>query len=311
MSLFWKRVLMSVFFGLVVPGVMFSTSKKVPEPSVSPPAVERQLWIPVIGEDGRVRAMELEDYVCRVVLGEMPASFDAEALKAQSVAVRTYTLRTVMEGDRHAGAVCTDYACCQEYQDPEAYLEAGGTQENVDKVFMAAEQTRGQVLYHGDEVILATYFACAGGRTEDAEAVWGASYPYLQSVDSPEITKYDDDVVELSGDAFCETIGRCLEGTPDGWIGNVTYTKGGGVASVWIGGQRYSGVEVRSLFGLRSTVFEVEAQADTILFRTKGYGHRVGLSQYGADALAREGLRYEQILAHYYPGTELHQFRND
>ena len=307
MSLFWKQVLQSLVFGLVLPGILFSTVRKVPEAPVDPPTAQTQIWIPVIGEDGRLRAMELEDYVFRVVLGEMPAGFHMEALKAQAVAARTYTLWMVRTGDRHGGAVCTDFSCCQEYREPEAYLEAGGSGESVEKVLSAVEQTRGQVLYYGEELIMATYFACAGGRTEDAAVVWGMNYPYLQSVSSPETTGYDDDVVEVPVEDFWGALG-CA---PEDHLGSVIYTEGGGVASVSIGQQKYTGVELRSLFGLRSTVFQLDVTDDKVLFRTKGFGHRVGLSQYGSDALAQQGQRYDQILAHYYQGTTLGEVRND
>lgn len=310
MVLFWKQLFQSITMGLILPGILFSTAEVVPEKPLSqdPPVVQSQVWIPVVKEGGRVEAMELEAYVSRVVLGEMPASFDEEALKAQAVAARTYTLRTVERGDRHAGAVCTDYACCQEYRDPESYLENGGSQESIDRVFSAVAQTAGQVLYHEGELICATYFASAGGQTEDAQAVWGESYPYLKSVPSPEKSKYDDDYVFFSIEEFCELLEDEPEGAPEDWFGTVTYTVGGGVASMDIGGVQYPGVEIRRRFGLRSTIFTVEAGEDGVVFRTQGFGHRVGLSQYGADALAKEGLSYQQILSHYYTDTTLSSY---
>lgn len=313
MVLFWKQVLQSIAMGLIIPGILFSTAEELPQDDrpQETPEVQSQVWIPVVKEDGRVEAMELEAYVSRVVLGEMPASFDQEALKAQAVAARTYTLRTVELGDRHAGAVCTDHTCCQEFMDPEHYLSNGGSQESIDKVFKAVAQTSGQVLYHGQELICATYFASAGGQTEDAQAVWGEAYPYLKSVPSPEKSKYDDDYVFFSFEEFLELLEDTPEGEPEDWFGTVTYTVGGGVGSMDIGGVQYPGVEIRSRFGLRSTIFTVEVEEDGIGFRTQGFGHRVGLSQYGSDALAREGLDYRQILSHYYTDTTLSAYCSD
>lgn len=313
MVLFWKQLLQSITMGLILPGILFSTAEQMPQdtPLQEPPSVQPQVWIPVVKEDGRVEAMELEAYVSRVVLGEMPASFDEEALKAQAVAARTYTLRTVELGDRHAGAVCTDYACCQEYRDPESYLENGGSQESIDKVFSAVAQTAGEVLCYDGELICATYFASAGGQTEDAQEVWGEPYPYLLSVPSPEKSKYDGDCAFFSFEEFCQLLEDEPEGDPESWFGTVTYTVGGGVGTMRIGDTRYSGVELRQILGLRSTIFTVEVEEEGIGFRTQGFGHRVGLSQYGADALAAEGLSYQQILSHYYTDTTLSAYGGD
>ena len=255
--------------------------------------------------------MELEEYICRVVLGEMPASFDEEALKAQAVAARTYTLRCVEDGDKHRGAVCTDYTCCQEDIEPERYLSERGTQEDVDKVFSAVRETAGQVVCYDDELIYATYFASAGGTTEDAREVWGNEIPYLTVVSSPEKSVYDGETVSFSPDELMERLDQPMKGSPEGWFGTVTYTVGGGIDTMRIGQRRYSGVELRRLLGLRSTVFTVSVSEDAITFETVGYGHRVGLSQYGADAMADSGSDYQEILAHYYRGTTLGYYQQD
>ena len=307
-----KRFVQSMVMTVFLPGIALSVPETVTQ---GPPVVEQQacqhIWIPVIKEDGRVVAMELEAYISRVVLGEMPASFDEEALKAQAVAARTYTLRMVEEGWRHDGAVCTDHTCCQEYLEPEEYLGSRGSQEHVDKVFAAVAQTAGEVVCYDGELICATYFASAGGSTEDAKAVWGQAYPYLVSVSSPESSSYDGTQVEFSYEEFQKRLGVELRGDPQSWIGAATYTVGGGVDSMRIGQKRYSGVEIRSLFGLRSTVFQVEVTPSGIVFVSDGYGHRVGMSQFGADAMAVDGHTYDEILAHYYQGTTLETYGGD
>ncbi len=302
----WKKVLQSIAVTLVAPGLMFSSGGRTAEPEPV-----KQTWIPVLKENGKIVAMELEEYISRVVLGEMPASFDEEALKAQAVAARTYTLRMIAEENRHQGAVCTDYRCCQEYLEPEDYIGVRGNQEHVDKVFQAVKQTAGEVVCYDGDLICATYFASAGCVTEDASAVWGQEYPYLVSVPSPEKSKYDGEQVRLSFEEFQRTLGRELRGNPWSWFGPVTYTVGNGVDTIWIGAEPYSGVQLRALFGLRSTVFEISVTESEIVFETVGYGHRVGLSQYGANALAQQGYDYTGILSHYYRGTTLEQYNPD
>ncbi len=318
------QILQAVMFGSVVPGMMFSLNQPTVAPSEKPvtqsqeqnqeaQAVPKQTMIPVL-KDGEVEQMELESYVCRVVLGEIGTGFEPEAIKAQAVATRTYTLRCVEKGNKHPqGAVCTDHRCCQAYREPEDYLQSGGTETGLDKLYDAVEQTRGQVLYYEDALINATYFASSGGMTEDAAAVWGAAYPYLQSVESPgeEDCGYYGNSVRFTPKELQDKLGVTLNGDPTAWFGMATYTDSGGVALIRIGGKLYTGVEVRSLLGLRSTMFSVETTADTIVFTTNGYGHRVGMSQHGADAMAVSGSGYAEILAHYYRGTELKAYQPD
>ncbi len=265
-----------------------------------------QMTIPVWIE-GVVCDMDLEVYVSRVVLAEMPASFEMEALKAQAVASRTFALRTCADGQKHNGAVCTSYLCCQAYMTEAAYLERGWDADNVARVQEAVRATAGQVLTYDGEWIRATYFACSGGYTEDAVAVWGMEYPYLQAVKSPgeEETVYYTDTKEFSLDAFREALGVALSGPPETWFGVIEYTDSGGVETMEIGETVYRGTTLRTLLGLRSTIFEVIASGSKITFVTKGYGHRVGMSQYGAEAMALDGCDYKSILAYYYQNTEL------
>ncbi len=318
MSLFWKQMLQAIVIGLALPGMLFSAVDKSVEPEVPEQSVTEQVpreepksvYIPVLVPGGRVVAMELEEYVCRVVLGEMPSNFDVEALKAQAVATRTYTLRRVERGDKHNGAVCTDYACCQAYREPENFLAEGGSQERIDRLFDAVRQTAGQVLRYDGALISATYFASAGGgSTEDACAVWGSSVPYLVPVSSPDSEMAQTKTFKPK--EFQGILGVKLSGNPTKWFGETTYTPGGGVDKMVIGGKSYSGTRLRSLLKLRSTVFTVTATEDGVTFSTQGYGHRVGMSQYGAESMAVSGSDYTRILAHYYPGTVLENYLND
>ena len=257
--------------------------------------------------DGETVKMDLEAYVVGVVLAEMPASFEMEALKAQAVAARTYVLKTCSDGQKHGGAVCTSYQCCQAYMSQEDYLQRGWSERYIQRVYDAVSATAGEVLIYDGKLIRATYFSCSGGCTEDALAVWGRDYPYLQSVKSPgeEESVYYTDTKEFTPEELQDALGVSLTGLPQSWFGQITYTQGGGVETVQIGGVTYRGTTLRSLLGLRSTVFQIVVNQERILFETKGYGHRVGMSQYGADAMAMEGSDYRQILAHYYCDTTL------
>jgi len=272
------------------------------------PSQPEKMQIHVQLLDGSVVPMELETYVVGVVLGEMPADFEIEALKAQAVVARTYTLKRKEEGIRHLfGAVCVDSNCCQAYVSPESYLARGGTEESLAKIRSAVEQTSGQVLTYQGALIEATYFSCSGGRTEDAAAVWGSDVPYLQAVDSPgeeHASKYTANVL-LGREELEARLGVTLRGGPEGWLREITYTEGGGVASLTAGGCRFTGVEIRKLLGLNSTAFTVTGKDDAIIITTLGHGHRVGMSQYGADAMALAGNTFEQILLYYYRGTRI------
>ena len=171
----------------------------------------------------------------------------------------------------------------------------------------AANQTAGQILTYGDAPIEATYFSCSGGRTEDAVAVWGTEFSYLKSVESPgeeEAAHYRDEQ-RFSGETFSDKLGLSLTGDPAGWFGKTTYTAGGGVDTMQIGGATFRGTELRSRLGLRSTAFSIATEDGQIVITTKGFGHRVGMSQYGANAMASDGYSYQQILEHYYSGTTL------
>lgn len=318
MKLAHKEWLLAFLLGMVLPGLVLGAAVKqrasgsrLQEPSATRnvtdlPAVTMELLL----LDGSKQTLDLEDYLVGVVLGEMPASFEREALKAQAVVARTYTLKCTNAGVKHGvGTMCADASCCQAYVDPADY---GGGKEDLNKVRSAVEETAGEVLTYNGNLIEATYFSCSGGATEDAVEVWGTDYPYLRSVESPgeETAAYYTDSVYFSAGAFQQKLGRELAGSPKSWLGYITYTAGGGVNTIRIGGVDYKGTEIRSKLGLRSTVFTMTADSDGITVNTKGYGHRVGMSQYGADAMALRGCGYEEILTHYYQGTTLSVYEN-
>jgi stage II sporulation protein D len=186
-------------------------------------------------------------------------------------------------------------------------LHDGGNRDAVQKIIAAVSSTDGEVLMYDDQLIEATYFSCSGGMTEDAAAVWGQEIPYLTATSSPgeeNATHYTDTVTFTTSDLARKLgISQPAGGKP--WIEGVTYTPGGGVDEIQLCGKVFRGTEIRQKLGLRSTVFVISVVGDTVTITTKGFGHRVGMSQYGADAMAVQGSTYQQILAHYYQGTNL------
>ena len=319
----WMRLFAAVALSVMLPQLIVGigsrlAAQKQPEDTVcttasstvmttEPTQAAQTFLIPVLTDEGLVQ-MELEEYVRGVVLAEMPAYFEEEALKAQAVVARTYALRRIMTGDRHKeGAVCTESVCCQAWLSDIDYLAARGGQADWEKIASAVTDTAGEILTYQGTVIDATYFSCSGGRTEDAAAVWGTDIPYLQAVDSPgeEGAGSYEKQVYFTKVQFAALLGQPLTGSPAKWLGEVTYTEGGGVATMLIGGVFYTGKELRKLLGLNSTAFTMEPDSGGITVTTWGRGHRVGMSQYGADAMAVTGSGYGEILAHYYRGTEI------
>ncbi len=261
--------------------------------------------------EGKDHVIELEDYLVGVLLSEMPSSFHQQAKRAQAVAARTFTVHMAQQNYRHGScAVCDDPGCCQGYLSPEDFLLAGGGVDAVEQAREAVQETAGMVLTYQNALIEATYFSCSGGRTEDAVSVWGTEVPYLQAVDSPgeEGAEYYMATVRFTAEEFQNKLGISLKGNPTHWFGSVSYTDGGGVDAIQIGGKTYSGTQLRSLLDLRSSSFTVTPLSHAVLITTRGFGHRVGLSQYGADAMAKSGSSWQEILAHYYLGTEIKSY---
>ncbi len=312
-----KAIAFAILLGFIFPLVVFGIMEQViPNPvsgqaeSTAPTAQTQpvnNLTALVQTDAETVQEMDLESYITGVVLGEMPADFEPEALKAQAVVARTFTAKRMAKPKHERSQVCTDSTCCQAYLSVTDYIAKGGQQSAVDRVISAVSETKDQILTYNGELIEATYFSCSGGRTEDALAVWGTDIPYLQATDSPgeEIATHYMDTVTFTVAEFQSLLGRSMDGAPASWLGQVSYTDGGGVKEMKIGGQTYTGTELRKLLGLRSTAFVMTILGDTVTVTTKGFGHRVGMSQYGAEAMAVQGSTYDQILLHYYQGTKI------
>ena len=269
------------------------------------PAGDSQIELTVLTREGPV-VMTMAEYLPGVIAAEMPVSFGDEALKAQAVAARTF----VLAGRRHGSAdVCTDSGCCLGYISPETLQESLGQafQATWDTYAAAVCATDGEYLTYDGQAIQAVFHASSAGATEDSGAIW-SPLPYLVSVSSPESSRDVPNMtstVTVSAQTFAGILGISPEGEPSAWVQAVETDAAGRVASVTVAGQVFSGTEMRSLFELRSTDFALAYTADGFQFTVAGYGHGVGMSQYGARAYAALGRTYREILEHYYPGTEL------
>ena len=292
----------SIFMGLLLPVLLIGGVGNLAEKAEMPSFSTKDSTVSIFLTDGT--ELPLDAYLQRVVLGEMPVSFEKEALKAQAVAARTYTVKA-MAGGKHEGKLCTDSTCCQAFCDDAAF--ASFSPEDREKAAEAVRETDALILTYEGTLIEATFFSCSGGRTEDAVAVWGTDYPYLRSVESPgeEAAKYDRDSCLISKAELETALEIALSDNAASWVGETRLTSGGGVETMELGGGRFSGVSLRKALGLRSTAFTVTPEGDALRFDTRGYGHRVGLSQYGANAMAADGADFREILSHYYPGTAL------
>ena len=320
----WREILMSILMGMIIPGIVLNFGVqmgKEKEDTVTvfmpvetnPLPQKDSLEICVRMADGSVEKMDMDHYITGVVLGEMPASFHEEALKAQGIVARTYALKASVTGGKHGdGSVCTEPSCCQAYVPEEEYVLRGGDKESLERIRGAVEDTSGYVLVYEENLIEATYFSCSGGYTEDAIAVWGTDFPYLRATESPgeETAVHYTDSVTYPEKEFLSRLGLSEEGSVKDMLGEITHTAGGGVDTLQIGGEVFLGTEFRMLLGLRSTNFTLQINDAAVTITTKGYGHRVGMSQYGADAMGEGGADYRQILSHYYDGTELILWEN-
>lgn len=278
----------------------------IPEPvvQVSEPEVDNNIYVSVRRSDGRVVSLELEDYVTGVVSAEMPALFSVEALKAQAVIARTYALKA-----NSMGRILSDNESTQSYKDNGelASMWGGNFDSYYSKVKNAVNSTKGVYLTYNGSYIDAVYHSTSNGRTEDSSNVWGNYYPYLVSVDST----YDNSNPSFSISktfSFFDLSSKLGINVDSNTEFNILgYTSGGRVSSISVGGVEFNGVSFRSMLGLRSADFDITKSDDGVIITTRGYGHGVGMSQYGANGMAKAGYSYRDILLHYYSGVSIEQ----
>jgi stage II sporulation protein D len=287
-----------------------------------------QIFISVLNaKTGEVLIVCLEEYLIGVVISEMPPSFEPEALKAQAVAARSYCVYKMLRlpdeaREKHSGAdICTDFRCCKNYTSYEEAAERFGA-ESIGyywgKIKNAVDATKNEIITYESEPAIAVFHAIAGNRTESAENVWGNNVPYLVSVPSAEHDEGRRSEVRnyITENIFCESefkkllLANGFDGAgfaPDAslWLGEITRNSSGRVDSLIICGEVIAGRRLREIFSLRSTDFILEYKNSGFVFTVTGYGHGVGMSQYGANLMARDGMDYTEILTWYYTGVEI------
>ncbi len=266
----------------------------------------------------KIEELSLDEYLYGVVSAEMPASFEEEALKAQAVVARTFTLyKIVHNSKKHENAdICDDSTCCQAWiskEDRLARWEDSKKEEYWNKIVKAVNTTQGKMITYNNEPINAFFHANSGGTTEAPINVWGGSgYPYLQAVATAGEDTYNQYAsnVTVTQTQFKETVLKAhkdfkIDFSKKDCIKVKEYTEGNRVKTIQVGNLTLSGVEMRTLFGLRSANFKITMEKQNIKFEVTGYGHGVGMSQTGADSLAKQGKKYEEIIHHFYTGVEI------
>lgn len=303
-----------VFTVTVVRGQRASEQPEEPIHLLPPGEIDSARTLRVLDGD-TVTEMSFSDYLQGVLRAEMPASFQEDALRAQAVAARTYTYYKMSSGGNHGDTadICTDHTCCQAFLGKDRAADNWGknAERYEAKIENAVSATDGQVMLYGGAPILAVFHSSSAGETWNSGEVWAQDLPYLQSVSSPEgegVPNYYS-TVELTEAEFREKFLAArpeadLSGPASGWIRDPVMDSVH-VESVTIGGVSVSGPSVRSIFGLRSASFTAEAGDGKITFYVTGYGHGVGLSQYGANAMAEAGSTWREILEHYYTGVTI------
>lgn len=256
-------------------------------------------------ESGNIVEVPLEEYVAGVVAGEMPVTFETEALKAQAVAARSYVLKKIEQNYKNSYDV-VDTVLNQVYLDDESLKNKWKDkyEERIQKIKKVVLDTKGEYLTYNGKVIEAFFFSTSSGLTENCEEVFVEALPYLRSVDShyDEISPVYETQKVINYTEFCNKLG--IENVPLN-INITKTTSTGRIKNITINGVNFTGNQVTQKLGLRSNYFEIKQDNDNVIVTTKGYGHGVGMSQYGANGMAKEGYTYKDILNHYYTNVEI------
>ena len=263
-----------------------------------------------------VEEVPIDTYLCNVVSAEMPADYEKEALKAQAIVARTYTIYKIQNKKHENADICDDSSCCQAWVSKETRLsrwDEDKRESNWKKIEECVNETKGKIITYEGKPINAFFHANSGGKTEIPVNVWGGTgYPYLQVVETAGEEGYDqyESEVSLTKEELIDKLETkysdiSIDFNNQDDIKILEYTNSGRVKTVKFGNHNLSGVEARTLLGLRSTNFEISRDGDNIKFTVKGYGHGVGMSQTGADSLAKEGKNCFDIINHFYIGVQI------
>ena len=267
---------------------------------------KEKMKIRILKKDNTVENLDLEEYLIGVVSAEVPVSFEMEAIKAQAVAARTYALKRI-QNSKESNYDVTDDTSSQVYQSDEQLKNKWKDkyEEYRNKIKEAVDKTNGEYLTYNDEIIYAFFFSTSNDKTENNKDVFGQDLPYLRVVDS------SFDQSETSGfvvtktfnlNEFCQKLGISSNNIE---IKDKVLTDSGRVKNITINDKKFKGTEVRTKLSLRSTDFTIQQNNNEIKITTKGFGHGVGMSQYGANALAKQKKTYDEILKYYYQGTNI------
>lgn len=259
---------------------------------------------------GVIEEIPFEEYIIGVLAGEMPASFHIEALKAQAVAARSYVLKKI-ETNKDKDYDVVDTIKNQVYLDEDTLKKNWKDKyiENINKIKTAVKDTKGEYLTYDNKIIEAFFFSTSNGKTENCEEVFVQKLPYLQSVESywdKDISPVYSSVKELSLSDFYIKLN--LKYDENLKINIIDYTKSGSIKTIEINGNKFKGTDIRSKLELKSTYFTIKTVNNNVIISNKGNGHGVGMSQYGALGMAKEGYKYDQILKHYYTNVEIKKF---
>ena len=275
---------------------------KKEEDIVKEEVIDNNIYVNVRRNNGNIEKYELEEYIIGVVGAEMPASFNKEALKAQSVVARTYALKSIKNNKQ-----LTSDNSTQNFKDNNELKKMWGSSYNTyyNKIKSAVLDTKGLYLSYNNDYVDAVYHSTSNGNTEDAVYVWGNSVPYLKSVSSDydNTNKNYNSTITLTYNEISNKLKNSIDSNTKFNI--ISRTSGNRVKEIEINGTTYSGVEFRKLLNLRSADFSIENNGANVVISTNGYGHGVGMSQYGANGMANNGSSYRDILLHYYTGVSI------
>ena len=258
-----------------------------------------------------ITEISLREYLIGVVAAEINPAYHGEAIKAQVVAAHTKLEYTKLHNTPENAHITDSSASHQGYLNENQQKEKWGENYNIyhDKIAECVDEVQNVILTYNNQPINAVFHAISNGQTENATDAWGGDYPYLVSVQSAGdklSPAYNSEII-ITTDDFKKKLsdkGVNLSGNPSEWIEKITNTNTGMVKEFVVGGKSFKGTEIRTIFGLKSSTFTVKYENNNFIFTVCGYGHGVGMSQYGANYMAQQGLNYKQILEHYYQNSE-------
>lgn len=258
--------------------------------------------IKIKDNENNIKELNIEEYLVGVLAAEMPASFEIEALKAQAVAARSYALYKINNTKDQDYNVLTNVTDQSYITIDEMKIKwQNDFNKYYDKVLTAVNETKNEVMYYNNEIIEAFYFSMSNGKTEDAKSVFKEDLPYIESVSSEWDNENLNNFIytkKFTKKEFCEKL--LLTDCQTIIVNTSTKTESNRIDSITINNQTFAGTEIRNLLKIRSTDFTLNIENEIIFVTTRGYGHGVGMSQYGANGMAKEGFTYKEILNHYY-----------